>query len=387
MGGARAVRVWARVHTWTSLISMLFLLMLCITGLPLIFHDEIDDLFEHEITAPELPSAFGSATLDQILQAARQARPQDIVLFVGFREASPDLAVVGMSPTPIPAPGRFSRLVFDMRTGLLLGEEPPQESVMDIVLTLHRDMFTGLPGELFLGAMGLLLVLSIVSGVVIYAPFTRRIDFSTIRQRSRRLTWLDVHNLLGIITVVWLGVVAVTGTMNTLTVPLFDLWRAQTLPDLLKPYQGRPVAAPSSLDDAVARVRERLPGTTITSITMPTAARFGTPQHLVVWTKGASPLTARLFTPVLVDVVDRSVPLVVGELPWYLRFLQVSRPLHFGDYGSWPLKIIWALLDIISIIVLVSGLYLWWARLWRTPTALRGVDHRAPGAAVDVKAT
>jgi uncharacterized iron-regulated membrane protein len=387
MSGARAVRIWAGVHTWTSLISMLFLLMLCLTGLPLIFHDEIDDLFEHEITASELPNAIRAATLDQILQAAKNARPQDHVLFVGFREASPDVVVIGMSATPIPLPGRFHRMIFDRRTADLLGEEPEQQGVMDLVLTLHRDMFTGLPGELFLGAMGVLLVLSIVSGVVIYAPFTRRIDFGTIRHRSRRRTWLDVHNLIGIVTVVWLGVVAVTGTMNTLTVPLFDLWRAQTLPDLLKPYQGSPVAAPSSLDDAVARVRERLPGTTITSITLPTAARFGSPQHLVVWTKGASPLTARLFTPILVDVVDRSVPLIVGDLPWYLRFLQVSRPLHFGDYGGWPLKIIWALLDIMSIIVLVSGLYLWWARLRRMPAAPGEVGKPASGATIDVRAT
>nr|WP_301287172.1 PepSY domain-containing protein [Sphingobium sp. OAS761] len=36
------IRAWYLVHKWTSLICTLFLLMLCITGLPLIFHDEID---------------------------------------------------------------------------------------------------------------------------------------------------------------------------------------------------------------------------------------------------------------------------------------------------------------------------------------------------------
>ena len=46
-------------------------------------------------------------------------------------------------------------------------------------------------------------------------------------------------------------------------------------------------------------------------------------------------------------------------LPWYLRALQVSRPLHFGDYGGLPLKIIWALLDLAAILVLASGVYLW----------------------------
>ena len=45
-----------------------------------------------------------------------------------------------------------------------------------------------------------------------------------------------------------------------------------------------------------------------------------------------------------------------------MKTLLVSQPLHFGDYGGMPLKIIWAILDIVTIIVLGSGLYLWLAR-------------------------
>jgi uncharacterized iron-regulated membrane protein len=36
----------------------------------------------------------------------------------------------------------------------------------------------------------------------------------------------------------------------------------------------------------------------------------------------------------------------------------VSQPLHFGYHGL-PMKILWALLDIIAIVVLGSGFYLW----------------------------
>jgi len=65
--------------------------------------------------------------------------------------------------------------------------------------------------------------------------------------------------------------------------------------------------------------------------------------------------------PVLVDAGSAKVT-AAARLPWYLIALQVSRPLHFGDYGGIPMKIVWAALDIISIIVLGSGLYLWLAR-------------------------
>lgn len=40
----------------------------------------------------------------------------------------------------------------------------------------------------------------------------------------------------------------------------------------------------------------------------------------------------------------------------------ISQPLHFGDYGGMTLKIIWAILDILTIVVLWTGLMLWWRK-------------------------
>ena len=94
------------------------------------------------------------------------------------------------------------------------------------------------------------------------------------------------------------------------------------------------------------------------------------------------PLTSRLNTPVLVDGATGALT-TVARMPWYLTALELSRPLHFGDYGGMPLKIIWALLDLITIVVLVSGLYLWLAR--RRATEARIADlmrkHQAAAAA------
>lgn len=77
-------------------------------------------------------------------------------------------------------------------------------------------------------------------------------------------------------------------------------------------------------------------------------------------------MTSRLFSPVLVDAGSGKLDGVVS-MPWYLRALELSRPLHFGDYGGLPLKIIWALLDLVTIFVLGSGLYLGLSR--RSPSA------------------
>jgi uncharacterized iron-regulated membrane protein len=99
---------------------------------------------------------------------------------------------------------------------------------------------------------------------------------------------------------------------------------------------------------------------TVTSVVFP-GNRFGSPHHYLLWAKGGSAVTSRLFDPVLVDARTGTLVEVV-KMPWYLRTLEVSRPLHFGDYGGLPMKILWALLDLLTLVVLGSGLYLWVAR-------------------------
>ena len=74
--------------------------------------------------------------------------------------------------------------------------------------------------------------------------------------------------------------------------------------------------------------------------------------------QGNEPLTSKLLSPVLVDARTSDVT-AQARMPWYVTALLLSQPLHFGDYGGLPLKIVWALLDVIAIIVLGSGVYLW----------------------------
>jgi uncharacterized iron-regulated membrane protein len=98
-------------------------------------------------------------------------------------------------------------------------------------------------------------------------------------------------------------------------------------------------------------------------------------------------LTARLFTPVLVDAQTAQVT-DSRALPWYVTALLLSQPLHFGDYGGVAMQILWALLDIATIIVLGSGLYLWLRRGARRPAqaiAARSGPRHAPIAATEAE--
>jgi uncharacterized iron-regulated membrane protein len=107
------------------------------------------------------------------------------------------------------------------------------------------------------------------------------------------------------------------------------------------------------------------PGTAFTSRT-----------HYAIFLHGDTPVTSRLLQPVLIDASDGSFT-DTRALPWYVTTLLLSQPLHFGDYGGMPLKIVWALLDIATIIVLGSGVYLWVVRRRRARTAVHVAQVQA----------
>ena len=56
-------------------------------------------------------------------------------------------------------------------------------------------------------------------------------------------------------------------------------------------------------------------------------------------------------------------------MPWYCKVLTLSQPLHFGNYGGLPLKLLWAALTTLTIVVLASGLSLWMVRRGATADA------------------
>lgn len=356
----QTVRTWSFIHKWSSLVCTVFLFLLCVTGLPLIFYEEIDHLTGRHAEPAAVPPDMPAAPVDKIVANALAAHPGAVVQFVSFDPHEP---LVGVTTAPsIIAENNRNFDQFDARTGDLTPAPPFDEGVMWIIFKLHVDLFAGLPGMLFLGFMGFLFVVSLVSGVVLYAPFMRKLEFGTVRRgRGARIKWLDLHNLLGIVTFTWAFVVGFTGVINTLSTPIVALWQRGQLAEMVAPYAGQPAPIHlASLDAALAAARGAAPSMEPSFVAYP-GTDFSSAHHYAVFMRGATPLTSRLLKPALIDAETGSLT-DMRDMPWYATLLFISQPLHFGDYGGLPMKIVWALLDIVTIVVLASGLYLWLAR-------------------------
>lgn len=358
----KTIRRWSWVHKWTSLISMVFLLMLCITGLPLIFKHEIDHLLHEEVEPVEVAPGTPKANVDSIVADGLSRYPGEFVQFVIWSDDEPNLVFLSIAKAPDADPSNNRLVSFDIHTGKFLQELDIKSRLTYFLLKLHTDMFAGLPGKLFLGLMGLLFVVAIISGVVLYGPWMRKLDFGTVRrERHRMVRWLDIHNLLGAVTIVWALTVGFTGVLNTWADLILKMWQFGQLAEMTSAYKDRPaVSQIGSLQGAVDTARSVTPHMTPSFAAFPLSP-FTSKAHYAIFMRGETPLTSKLLQPVLVDAAN-------GEftdsrvLPWYVNALLLSQPLHFGDYGGMPLKILWAILDILTIVVLVTGLYLWAVR-------------------------
>lgn len=354
---ARSAGIWIGIHKWTSLFTTLFLFLVCLTGLPLIFDNEIDRLLgarpSPEAVAPGTPML----SLDRILEIARAHKPGEALTFASPDDQDP---VWRIAFAPTMTSDTTSVVTIDGHTGhILRSADSTRSATMRFIKDLHTELLLEDEGMLLLCFIGLCFIASIVSGVVVYGPFMRRVDFAAVRTRTKKIFWLDIHNLGGIVIVAWLLVVSITGVINTLSNQIANHWRSTELVQMIAPWRSAPVPAkPSSPQAAIDTALARFPGNRVSTIAMP-GSLFAGGHHYGVYLNGNTPLTSRLLTPVLVNAENGTFS-ESRKMPLYVTVFFASKPLHFGDYGGMPLKIIWTILDIISLIVLWSGLRLWW---------------------------
>lgn len=365
------VRKWAWVHKWSSIVCTAFMLLLCVTGLPLIFHHEIDHLLHEEVDASVAKPGDARANLDVVLANAAAKDPAKVVHFLVWDRDEPNTVLLSVGASIDANPVNNTAMRMDANTGAFLDAPDVTGRFTYIMLKLHTDMFAGLPGKLFLGLMGILFCVAIVSGIVVYAPSMRKLNFGAYRgNRPRVVRWLDVHNLAGILLVIWTLAVGLTGVINTWADLVIKAWQYGQLAEMTAQYRDKPPPATRSPVDAAAQTAMALLPDMMPSFIAFPGTLFSSKSHYAVFMRGNTPVTARLLKPVLIDAQTGKLT-DSRDMPWYVTTLLISQPLHFGDYGGMPLKIIWAILDILTIAVLITGLYLWLRRRRASETAER----------------
>jgi uncharacterized iron-regulated membrane protein len=171
--------------------------------------------------------------------------------------------------------------------------------------------------------MGILFCVAIVSGIVVYAPSMRKLKFGTYRRdRLRVVRWLDIHNITGIMLVMWMLVVGFTGVINTWADLVIKIWQYGQLAEMTAQYKDKPpVTAPTPIEAAVRTAREAEPAMKPAFVAFP-GSIFSSKSHYAVFMRGNTPLTSKLLKPALIDAGTGKLT-DSRELPWYVATLLI----------------------------------------------------------------
>ncbi len=180
------VRLVHRVHRWTGLASALNLLVLALTGMLLVFHGEIDHALG-TVPPPAAAPAGGAtpAPLAAIVDAARRREPALAVRYVSADPEDPSRVFVTMQPAALRGEAGQRNFVFDAYTGAPLAAIPESGGLTGWLFRLHVELFAGNPGRVYVLLVGVTFLVSLATGVLVYAPFARRLGFGVVRAEPR----------------------------------------------------------------------------------------------------------------------------------------------------------------------------------------------------------
>jgi uncharacterized iron-regulated membrane protein len=359
MLSAPALRRWTIVHRWTSLFCTLNLLILSLTGLILIFHEEINDALG---TVPKMEGSGEMLPLGRLVDIAKEAKPGWSPMTFAEDHEHPGRVFVFLAPPGLNDFAAAKPVILNAYNGQPF-EFDFDKTFTGICFRLHKDLFLGFAGEMYLAFVGLSFFVALVSGAIVYAPFMRNLLFAALRrERGQRIFQLDLHNLVGIATLAWCSVVALTGVILELSRPILTYYQFNDLAAITAPFRGQP--KPETivpLEVAAAAAEAAWPKHEVEFALFPGTPLSGD-HHYCFFLAAESGVAKRVLKLALIDAGTGKVT-VAQESPWYIKALFVSGPLHFGDYAGMPLKIIWALFTLLTIFLCVSGVYLTIARI------------------------
>jgi uncharacterized iron-regulated membrane protein len=355
-------------HIWTGLTIGAIFCVISLSGSVLVLRPAIEDLFRPAWTAKS------DARPAQVLTEARNniARlwPDAKIASVSLPDRSAD------RPGPIEFGLRDSsdnelRVFADASSGEVLGTFALPW--LGWLTDLHHHILVESIGKRIVGFIGLFLVLSNLTGLLIWVRRSSRWRlFGTRRGNAWQYTGFDLHRSVGVIGNVLLLFVAATGVIIAFP---------QTITQLLGgPPPPRPVSvaknsgAPATLEEYVVAAEHAIPGGTVRQLRLPRTpdrpvnARIRMPGDLRQGGSGRvnlQPATARVLS------IDRP-----EDWPISKSIVQASTPLHYAEWGGVALRIVWFLIGLMPPVLFVTGVMMWWAPFAARRKAARALATR-----------
>ncbi|MEW4565066.1 PepSY-associated TM helix domain-containing protein [Bremerella sp. JC770] len=362
----RLRHLWLVAHRWLGLTAGLIFVLLGLTGSLLVFDHAIDEWLH-----PTLLLSEGSGSkkpLAEILDAANAGYQGDSrgemsqALAVTKPRVENGVWTVWFQGGPKGAP-EFIAVYVDPYTANVNGQRAWGSDPMGIVYRLHFRLLAGMFGGLAVGVIGILLLISLFSGVVLWWPLIKGGLRAALAIRGGSRFNYDVHKTVGITTALFMIVITFTGVymeLPFLVKPVLQLVSKSTKP----PEEMKSSASekqPLTADQAIAIAQKEFPEATFDHLHPPEGEEG---VFEVAFRQAGEVQTSYGRTQVYLDQYSGEVVYMHSPESFTATdtFLAWQFPLHngeaFGIVGRWSVFV----LGIVPAILYVTGFLLWYRR-------------------------
>lgn len=203
----RLRKLWLSVHRWLGLTVGLMFVLIGLTGSLLVFDHAIDEWLNPDLLLTE--ESGERASLNDVIAVAEQAYSGKAV---SVSKPRVDLGVwtVWFSSDTEKTPS-FTAVYVDPYTTRVTGRRVWGQDLMSWIYRLHFRLVAGDIGATIVGIIGIMMMISIVSGIYLWWPLWKKSWRAAFAIRSGRRVNFDLHKSLGIFSAIFLLVIAFTG--------------------------------------------------------------------------------------------------------------------------------------------------------------------------------
>lgn len=336
------------IHSIAGLVSGLFILLISLSGAILVFHEELDRL---EYPSIAFDRTKNIVSIDSCYNILQKEYPHAQVSNCNLPETITDPFVFTIYDSLYSNGTEPVQVFLHPQDGHILKTRSARNNFVNWVAIMHNSFHIGKTGEWLFGFFALVLLLSTITGLILY----RKNILAVLTFRKRVFRKRNLHQLVGTYALLFNLMIGITG---------FWMQRYVFKKDFYKSYDYTPVLKTSlalffSLDSSFRNIKEQYPdfrGYVIyfaQSKKEKTAIYGSQKTNSFIHSKKFADVifldsTGKIATTAFVDEIDASS-----------RYDIINSQVHFGQYGGLAVKIIYSLFGLTSGLLGITGFLLW----------------------------
>jgi uncharacterized iron-regulated membrane protein len=346
------------IHSFTGLISGLFILLMSLSGSALMFHEELDKL-QYPGFAVEKDKQLLS--VDSFYHSLQKTYPRAQVSNCAISETVHEPFIFIVYDSSYMNGSKSMQVFFHPQTAQLLGTRGNSSDLkhnpMSWLGTFHNSFHLKKTGEWLLGFFAVLFVISLITGLLQY----RRNIWPVISFRRDMFRRRNLHQLIGVWALLFNLMIAVTGFWMQRYVFKKTFYQAQGNSSYTRVIKPSPPLF-FGMDSALQQVKKQHPLFNAYVIYFAQSMSGKTAVY------GSQTSNSFIHSKKFADAVflDSAGSIArtafVNEIPGDNRYDIINSQVHFGRFGGWPVKILYTLFGLSGAVLSITGSLLWWRR-------------------------